>query len=57
VQLIDARADTHLWAKSYDRDFKGVLSVESSVVAQIPDALKADPSPIEAGLAKGLRRF
>src|SRR5436309_4496877 len=22
VQLIDARADTHLWAKSYDRDFK-----------------------------------
>src|SRR5438034_10730480 len=21
VQLIDARADTHLWAKSYDRDF------------------------------------
>src|SRR6476659_1516088 len=29
VQLIDARADTHLWAKSYDRDFKDVLSVES----------------------------
>src|SRR4029077_20518781 len=28
VQLIDARADTHLWAKSYDRDFKDVLAVE-----------------------------
>ena len=26
VQLIDARTDTHLWAKSYDRDFKDVLS-------------------------------
>ncbi len=25
VQLIDARADTHLWAKSYDRDLKDVL--------------------------------
>src|SRR6516225_5886687 len=29
VQLIDARADTHLWAKSYDRDLKDVLAVES----------------------------
>ena len=33
VQLIDARADTHLWAKSYDRDFKDVLAVESEVAA------------------------
>ncbi len=24
VQLIDARTDTHLWARSYDRDFKDV---------------------------------
>ena len=31
VQLIDARADTHLWAKSYDRDLKDVLAVESEV--------------------------
>ena len=41
VQLIDARADTHLWAKSYDRDFKDVLAVESEIAAQIADALKA----------------
>ena len=27
VQLIDARDDTHLWAKSYDRDYKDVLRV------------------------------
>src|SRR5499426_2703568 len=27
VQLIDAHSDTHLWAKTYDRDFKDVLSV------------------------------
>src|SRR5262249_50584619 len=31
VQLIDARADTHLWAKSYDRDLKDVFEVESEV--------------------------
>jgi tetratricopeptide (TPR) repeat protein len=33
VQLIDARADTHLWAKSYDRDLKDVLGIESEVEA------------------------
>ena len=48
VQLIDARADTHLWAKSYDRDFKDVLAVESEVAEQIADALKANLSPGES---------
>lgn len=48
VQLIDARTDTHLWAKSYDRDFKDVLTVESEVAAQIADALKANLSPSES---------
>src|SRR5215469_13307427 len=48
VQLIDARADTHLWANSYDRDFKDVLAVESEVAAQIADALKANLSPSES---------
>ena len=48
VQLIDARTDTHLWAKSYDRDFKDVLAVESEVAAQIADALKANLSPSES---------
>src|SRR5262245_20483330 len=48
VQLIDARSDTHLWANSYDRDFKDVLAVESEVAAQIADALKANLSPRES---------
>jgi len=48
VQLIDARSDTHLWANSYDRDFKDVLAVESEVAAQIADALKANLSPNES---------
>jgi TolB-like protein len=48
VQLIDARADTHLWAKSFDRDVKDVFAVESEVAGQIADALKAKLSPEEA---------
>ena len=48
VQLIDARSDTHLWAKSYDRDFKDVLAVESEVSEQIADALQANLSPSES---------
>jgi len=48
VQLIDARADTHLWARSYDRDFKDVLEVESEVSQEIADALQANLSPSES---------
>ena len=55
VQLIDARTDTHLWAKSYDRDFKDVLSVESEVAAQIADALKANLSPSESNVLAAAR--
>jgi tetratricopeptide (TPR) repeat protein len=48
VQLIDARTDTHLWAKSYDRDLKDVLAVESEVSQEIADALQANLSPSES---------
>jgi TolB-like protein/Tfp pilus assembly protein PilF len=48
VQLIDARADTRLWAKSYDRDLKDVFQVESDVSQEITDALQANLSPGES---------
>jgi TolB-like protein/Tfp pilus assembly protein PilF len=48
VQLIDARADSHLWAKSYDRDIKDVFTVESEVAQEIADSLQAKLSPAEA---------
>jgi TolB-like protein/Tfp pilus assembly protein PilF len=48
VQLIDARADTHLWAKSYDRDLKDVFAVESEVSQEIAEALQANLSPSES---------
>jgi TolB-like protein/Tfp pilus assembly protein PilF len=48
VQLLDARADTHLWAKSYDRDLKDVFAVESEVAQEIADALQAKLSPSQS---------
>ena len=42
VQLIDARADSHLWAKTYDRDMKDVFAVESEVAQEIADSLAGE---------------
>jgi TolB-like protein/Tfp pilus assembly protein PilF len=48
VQLLDAHTDTHLWAKSYDRDLKDIFAVESDVAQEIVDALQAKLSPSQA---------
>jgi TolB-like protein len=47
VQLIDARADSHLWAKTYDRDLADVFKIQSEVAQEIADSLKAKLSPAE----------
>src|SRR6266849_3505402 len=41
VQLLDARIDAQLWAKSYDRDLKDFFAVESEVAQEIADTLRA----------------
>jgi TolB-like protein/Tfp pilus assembly protein PilF len=48
VQFIDARADSHLWAKTYDRDLADVFAIQSEVAQEIADSLKAKLSPAEA---------
>jgi TolB-like protein/class 3 adenylate cyclase/predicted Zn-dependent protease len=48
VQLLDARSDTHLWAKSYDRDLRDIFAVESDVAQEIAEALRAKLSPRQA---------
>jgi TolB-like protein/class 3 adenylate cyclase len=55
VQLVDARADRHLWAKSYDRDLRDVLAVESEVSQEIADALQAKLSPSESHVLASVR--
>jgi TolB-like protein/DNA-binding winged helix-turn-helix (wHTH) protein len=41
AQLIDPAKEGHLWAKSYDREIKDVLAVQSEVTAEIAGALKS----------------
>ena len=48
VQLIDARADSHLWAKTYDRDLADVFAIQTQVAQEIADSLQAKLSPTEA---------
>ncbi len=47
VQLIDARTDSHLWAKTYDGNARDIFGVESEVSQQVADALRAKLSPTE----------
>ena len=47
VQLIDARADAHLWAESYDRELKDLFAVESEVSQKIADSMQANLSAAE----------
>ncbi|MEY2548407.1 MAG: hypothetical protein QOD64_989 [Verrucomicrobiota bacterium] len=48
VQLIDARTDSHVWAKTYDREIKDVFAVESEVAQEIADSLQTKLSSAEA---------
>jgi len=47
AQLIDAAADRHLWAETYDRDLTDIFAIQSDVALQIATALKAELSPKE----------
>lgn len=40
AQLVDPAREGYLWAKSYDREIKDVLAVQSDVTAEIAAALK-----------------
>jgi len=45
VQLIDARTDQHIWAKSYTRTLSDVFNVESDVSQRVADQLKLELLP------------
>jgi len=42
AQLIDARADQHLWARSYERDLRDVLVLQDEVAGAIANELKIE---------------
>ncbi len=47
AQLIDAEADQHLWAETYDRQLTDIFAIQSDVALQIASALEAELSPEE----------
>jgi TolB-like protein/tetratricopeptide (TPR) repeat protein len=47
TQLIDARADRHLWAESYDRELRDVLAVHSEVARAIANEVRVVLTPPE----------
>ncbi len=56
AQLIEASTDQHLWAETYDRDLRDVLSLQSDVARAIAEEIKVKVTPGEqARLASGRR--
>jgi serine/threonine-protein kinase len=47
AQLIDAEADQHLWAETYDRQLTDIFAIQTDVALQIASALRAELSPDE----------
>ena len=41
MQLIDAKSDEHIWARSYDRSTKDVLTLQSQLATEIARSVKA----------------
>ena len=47
AQLIDARTDQHLWAESYERDCRDVLSLQGEIAQQIANEVRIVLTPSE----------
>jgi len=47
AQLIDARTDQHLWARTYVRDLKSLLELQGEVAQEIADAIRIEVTPQE----------
>jgi TolB-like protein/tetratricopeptide (TPR) repeat protein len=40
VQMVDAQRDRHLWADSYDRDFRDVFAIQSDIAQRVAQAME-----------------
>jgi serine/threonine-protein kinase len=49
AQLIEGATDRHLWAQSYERDFKDVLALQSEVARDIARGIQLQVSAQEVG--------
>jgi TolB-like protein len=56
AQLIHAATDRHLWAESYERDFRDVLSLQSEIARQVADQIRLLLTPEEQAHLRVTRR-
>ena len=47
AQLVHAASDRHLWARSYERDLKDVMTLQSEVARAIADEIQVEVTPQE----------
>ena len=47
AQLIDAKTDRHLWARSYERDLRDILALQSDVARAITEEIRVKVTPQE----------
>jgi TolB-like protein len=45
AQLIDARSDRHLWARTYERDLQNVLALQDEVARDVAEEIRVKLSP------------
>ena len=55
AQLIEARADQHLWAESYERDLRDVLALQGEVAGDIAAEIRVKLTPQERASITGAR--
>jgi eukaryotic-like serine/threonine-protein kinase len=56
AQLIDARTDMHLWARSYERDVSDVLALQSEIAGAIAEEVRAHVTQEERARLESPRR-
>src|SRR6266487_6150735 len=55
AQLIQASADKHLWAASYQGDFRNTLSLQKQVASAIADQIRIELTPHEQAVLKNAK--
>ena len=50
AQLIEARSDRHLWARTYERDLKDVLALQDEIAQAIAEQIRIKLTPGERSL-------
>jgi TolB-like protein/Tfp pilus assembly protein PilF len=56
VQLIDARTDSHLWAKSFDGDSHDILALQDQLASDVAREIDVELTPAEASRFASDRR-